>query len=127
MKKHEQAKSVKTSRHLACILSDEEKLQYGRKLADLEDSSEQCEIEKKNAVDGFKEKQSAIDVGIRRFVAAIRDGMERREVDCEWIYHWDSFSKELSRCDTGEVIEREIIGPEERQIGLDGIDSNAKD
>jgi hypothetical protein len=126
MRPEKKTQTVKTSRNLPCVLTDAEKLDYGRKLADAENELDTIDTEKKNAVDGYKEKTSAVQVAVRRLVSAIRDGMERREVECEWVYYWDSFTKELVRSDTGESIERAVIGPDERQIGLDGIDKNAE-
>ena len=117
--------TIKVARNLPVVLNDNEKREYGRKLADLEHNKEQIELEKKAASDTFKEQLSAVDAGIRRFVTSIRDGIERREVECEWVYFWESLTKQLVRCDTDEVIERDMIGQDERQIGLDGIDTNA--
>lgn len=125
MKESKAAKTTTTTRNLPCVLTDSEKLIYGRRLADAESELDSIEAEKKNAVDGFKERASAVGVAVRRYVGFIRDGIERREVDCEWIYHWTSFTKQLVRTDTGEIIETEVIGVDERQIGLDGIDNNA--
>ena len=122
--KQERTQTTKTTRDLMVTLTDDEKREYGRKLADLEHDREAVETEKKAAADGFKERLSAIQVGIGRLVSTIRDGVERREVECEWVFYWDSLTKELSRADTGEVIERAVIGPDERQIGLNGIDNN---
>lgn len=122
-----QTKTVITSRDLPCVLTDDEKRDYGRKLADLEHNKEQVEKDKKASSDLFKDQLSAVDAGIRRLVTFIRDGIERRAVECEWVYYWQSLSKELVRKDTNEVIEREVIGHDERQYGLDGIDKNADD
>ncbi len=116
--------TTKTTRDFACTLTELEKLEYGKKLADLGYSKEQIEADKKAATEGFKQQLAAVESGSKRLISAIRDGMERREVDCEWIYRWESLTKELVRCDTGEIVEREVIGVDERQIGLDGIDAN---
>ena len=116
--------TTKTTWYLPCVLDDDEKRDYGRRLADLEHNKVTVETEKKAANDRFKERLSAIDVGIGQHVSAICDGFERRDVDCEWQYHWESFAKDLVRLDTGEVIEREAIGTEERQIGLADGESN---
>lgn len=123
--KKPKVQTVQTTRDLPCILNDDEIRLYGRKLADLEHHREQVALKKKAAVGGFKVELDAIDAGIRDLVTAIRDGMDRREVPCEWVYHWESFAKELMRTDTGGIIERDMIGDDERQIGLDGIDNNA--
>ncbi len=108
-----------TSRNLFCVLTDSERLDRGRKLAELEENYDTCTVEKKAAVDSFKDRESAIEAGIKQLVPIIRDGMERRSVECEWRYHWSELTKELMRLDTGEIIETEIISAEERQIGLD--------
>ena len=121
MEKQERTQTTKTTRDLMVTLTDDEKREYGRKLADLEHDREAVETEKKAAADGFK--GTALGNPSRNRVT-IRDGVERREVECEWIYHWEILSKELSRADTGEVIERTVIGPDERKIGFDGIDNN---
>jgi hypothetical protein len=123
-KKEERKQTVKTMRTLPCALTDTEKIRYGRQLADYENDSEQIELDRKAAADGFKERLSAVDGSIRRLAVVIRDGIERRDVECEWIYHWESFTKQLIRCDTNEVIESEVIGHDERQLGLDSTDSN---
>jgi len=101
--------TTKTSRNLPCVLTDIEKLEYGRRLADSENELETIEAEKKSAVDGFTERTSAVAVEIRRLVSCIRDGIERREVECEWIYHWETFTKQLVRQDTGEIIQSDSM------------------
>ena len=123
-KEQERTQTTKATRYLMVTLTDDENREYWRKLAALEHDKGAVETEKKAAVDGFKERLSAIEARIGWLVSAIRDGVERRELECEWVYYWDSFTKELTRTDTGEVIERDVIGPDERQIGLDGIDNN---
>lgn len=117
--------TTKTVRNLMCELTNDEKREYGRKLADLEHDKDIVEADKKASADSFKEKLSAIDAGISRLVGPIRDGVERRDVECEWVYHWETFAKDLVRCDTGEVVITEAITPRERQLGFDGIDNNA--
>jgi hypothetical protein len=114
--------SKETKRDLPCVLSDSEKLEFGRRLADAESELDQIEAELNQAKAGFKERTSAVEVGIRRYVSCIRDGIERREVACDWIYHWETLAKELIRRDTGEVITTEPIGMDERQMGLDGVE-----
>ena len=121
----ERTQTTNATRHLMVSLSDDEKREYGRRLADPDHDKDTVEAEKKSAMDGFRERLSAIDVGIGRLVTAIRDGMERREVECQWVYFWDSCTKQLTRMDTDDVIESAVIDPDERQIGLDGIDGNA--
>lgn len=114
--------SKETKRDLPCILTDSEKLEYGRRLADAENEDETITAELEKAKSEFKARTNAVSVAIRRYVSAIRDGIERREVDCDWIYHWDTLAKELIRRDTGEVITTEPIGMDERQMGLDVVD-----
>lgn len=123
MEKQKKSLTTKTVRNLTCQLTDAEKLAYGRTLADLEHDAETLEGEKKAMVDSFKERVSAVDVSIRKYATAIRDGIERRDVECEWIYHWPTFTKELVRGDTGEIVESAVISSDERQLGLDGIDN----
>lgn len=119
-------KAVKIERNLPCVLSDPERLDYGRKLADLNYALDDIERERKAAADTFKDQISTTDAAIRKFTTAIRDGIERRMVDCEWVYHWDSFTKQLVRGDTFEVIESAVIEPDERQMELNGSDDHAK-
>lgn len=91
----------------------------------MEYAKDEIEREKKSTMDTFKDQLSATDAGIHRMATAIRDGFERRDVDCEWLYHWDSFTKELVRHDTDEVIETKVIEADERQLGFgDAADSN---
>ena len=116
--------TTKISRNLMVELSEDEKKKYGRNLANLLYDKGQIEAEKKAAMDGFKEKLSSLEVDAGKLASAIRDGAEHRDVECEWVFHWDSLTKTLTRTDTGEIIETDMIGPDDRQIGLDGIDNN---
>ena len=121
--------TAKTTRNLMVNLTAEERHDYGQRLAELEHAKGQVEhakgqveVEKKAAVDGFKNRLSVIAADIGNLVSAIRTGMENRTVDCEWIYTWDAHKKRLVRLDTGELVSEEPIQPGEQQLHL--VDRN---
>lgn len=111
-------KSVQVKRSLPVQLTDSEKRDYGRKLADLEFGKRQIEYEKKVAMEWFKDQLTATELAIDDTSNVLRAGSENRDVVCRWSYDWMSMMKRLMREDTGEIVETAIIQPEERQMDL---------
>lgn len=111
-------KSVNVERSLPCQLSYTEKIDFGKKLADLEHAKRTIEREKEGAVKAFKEQITATEFGIGEVTGILRAGEERRLVRCRWGYDWGSMMKTLTREDTGEIVETAIIQPEERQMNI---------
>ena len=58
-----------------------------------------------------------MECAIHDYLAEIKEGMEKRPVECEYHFNFDENSKSLVRKDTGEIVQDGIaITPEERQI-----------
>lgn len=63
-----------------------------------------------------KSEQTALEATIQRNTLLINTGKEFRMVECEWHYDWRAGKKTGHRVDTGEVVSKDIITPEERQL-----------
>lgn len=106
------------NRFLPVPLTIDEKVDYGRKLAQMHQEYSSVEVEKKSAADEFKERLDMIDGRIAHLSQVVRTGEEFRDVECRWRYLFETNVKELIRMDTGEITETAAITPEERQLML---------
>lgn len=105
-------------RTLPVALTTEEKVQYGRNLANLHHEYVSVEISKKVAADEYKTRLEHLDARITSLARIVRNGEEHREVECHWRYLFEGGVKELVRMDTGEIVTTEKIDDKERQLLL---------
>jgi len=111
-------KPIIVKRLLPCVLTETEKMERGRQLADLEYAKAEIERAKKTANDRFKDELTATELAIEKTTVIVRAGEENRDVECEWRKNWDVMIKSLIRLDTGEIVETAAIREEERQRDL---------
>ena len=105
-------------RTLPVALTTEEKINFGRHLAQLYADYQQVEVAKKEAAESFKHQLDRLDGRISYLAGVVRAGEEPRDVECVWRCLFETNSKELIRTDTGEVIETKAIEAAERQLLL---------
>lgn len=63
-----------------------------------------------------KSEQTALEATIQRNTLLINTGKEFRMVECEWHYDWKAGKKIGRRVDTNEVVSKDTISEEERQL-----------
>ena len=114
-------RKTKDSLNLECVLSDQEKLEYAKKLA-------QHHEEKSRAEDRLTEFKSQMKAEIDTHEAQINllsrkvySGKEYREVACVIEYDWDEKTKQWIRVDTGEVAKQDIISERELQEEMEVV------
>lgn len=105
-------------RFLPVPLTDNEKIFYGQRLARLHQEYIDIEHKKKTEADRFKDELESVDGRSSHLASIIREGSERREVECQWRYLFETNSKELVRMDSGEIVETLAITADERQLML---------
>lgn len=102
--------------NLEVVLTQQELNDRGRALA--------SELNKRegigNELNVFKAQKkseiASVDNQIARNRLLINTGKEFRMVECDWIYDWKNGKKTAHRNDTGEVVGREDITDDERQL-----------
>lgn len=100
---------------LRADIADEQRLTYGRQLAQLDEDLSKL-VEEKSAVTAeIKQRMTTVRTQAREVARAIRSGQEFREIECFYRFLWKDGFKELVRSDTNQVVERTAITQEERQ------------
>ena len=105
-------------RNCPIALTREEKIAYGKQLADLNQSYSEILAERKAANAEFKERLDELEGRIAFMARVLANGEEWRPVDCTWQYDFASNAKMLVRMDSGQTIETKPITAEERQLML---------
>lgn len=106
-------------KELQCNLTGEELDTYRDELARL--TTEEIEIEgaKKEAVSEFGAKLQRCVAARRLLATKISTKKEYRQVEVEWVKHFEQNCATLIRLDTGEVVDTRPLTVEERQRELD--------
>lgn len=76
----------KISMHLRCNLTDDEKLDAGRELAEATNTLTELENDKKRVNDDFKSKVSAAEAEVGVLSNKLRSGYEFRNVECDVVF-----------------------------------------
>lgn len=85
-------------------LSDEEKRELARRFTDADDALEAALEAERVRKRGVRETLDGLRAAKRDLRAAMRTGIERRQVICEWQIR-DGGERVLVRLDTGEIVE----------------------
>ena len=109
---------TKTTRHLRCKLTDEERLNYGQQQADALQARDQAEDEIAEIKGTYKAKILAKDAEIKVLSAALLSGHEFRDVTCTATHDYTGGIVTTIRLDTGEAVESREMTEDERQMGL---------
>lgn len=107
---------------LPCILTDAERLEFGRQMADSAAALGQLEDELEEAKKQNKARQAS-ELGIgARCASIIRAGYESRKVPCEEVKDWKAFTVTVTRQDTGKVVEKRAMTNDERSmLPMEGV------
>lgn len=98
------------------VLKPDEIKQCGKDLADALNGIEKTEAEIAAFKAQKKSEAAAFEATIQRCRTLINTGREFRMTECEWDYDWKAGRKTGRRKDTGEVVSREEITDQERQL-----------
>jgi hypothetical protein len=107
-------------------LVDEQRLAYGRELAQLDADIETLEGEKREATKSFRDSIREKKARARQVSRILREGKDEQEVPVQWNYKWSEGTKTLIRTDTGAVVERGTITDDERQMAFEMGETKAE-
>lgn len=114
-------------RSLLCTLTDEERRNYGIKLATTLDDIEAVEAEKKRTVDHYKDRIAGLTAAASDISRKVSTGQEWRDVECRIDYGVpDKLHKQVVRLDTLEVVATEVMTEADKQLRLP-IEENTDD
>lgn len=107
---------------LRCNLTDPEKINAGKELAEATNQLTELENDRKQVADSFKAKITAEDAKVASLSNKVRSGYEFRQVPC--LVHFDEPTtgmKRTVRTDTNEQVSVEAMseGEKQRNLGLD--------
>lgn len=114
-----------TTRQLRVNLTDKERIELGRQLAQSSQKLETIAEDKKAAMAQFKADQSAAEAKIASLSQQIANGYRLDQVKCAWLLDSPEVgTKQLVRLDTKEVIETLPMIDADKQANLPLADPN---
>jgi len=109
-------------RSLPVMLSRDETLDYGKKLADAHQAMTELELEEVSFKQQIKSRMAIIESEIGAKSCALRQGYEHRKVKCEITMDYDHGIIRITRTDTGKEVESRKMTDSERQLGFESIE-----
>lgn len=109
----------KSSESLACKLTQDELLSYGREIS--EKSIKRAELEAKKAAEAklIKESIDGLNSDVRNLAHIVRAGEEFRNVETEVHYDYTAKLVSVYRLDTGELVRDRVMTPDELQLEME--------
>jgi hypothetical protein len=102
-----------------CDLTPDETIDRGRTLAKLQTDIERIETERGEALDRFKKSLDDLKRETRRLSGQLVAGAETRMLPVVDTFDFGEAIVTTVRKDTGAVLEKREMTPDERQLGLD--------
>jgi len=106
------------TRTLPVLLTDRELLDRGEALALERFARNHCDADRKAAAAGFKEQLEVFEAEIDRLAGIVREKAEPRPVECKNVRDLDRGVIEVTRLDTGEIVESRVMTEQERQVRM---------
>jgi len=103
---------------LPCLITDEERLQFGRDQARAAKNLQETQAAKKRAAAYHASQEKEIQASIDRLAGIIDSGIEWREVECEEIIDYDLGYRRVVRLDTGETVTSRPLTRKECQLAM---------
>lgn len=100
-------------------LTDEERIAKGQQLARINFRLAELKEQKSAAARSFGNQIKALELEGGQVAYDADTGTEERPVEMRKAPHWKDFMMEFFRMDTGELVRREPMSPQERQMKLD--------
>ena len=109
-------------------LTDVEVLQYGRDVARAHSERERIKDELDSVKADYKGKIMEQDATIGKLTPRIHSGIETRDVECVEVKNWTKATVQITRTDTGEVIESRPMREDEKamELSLEGDEGDGK-
>lgn len=115
-------------RALLCTLNNEERRNYGIKLATTLDDIEAVETDKKRTNDHFKDRIAGLSAAADELKRKVSTGQEWRDVECEIRYcQPDPEHRQVIRMDTQEIVATELMTDADKQLKLSLVDDLDED
>lgn len=111
---------IKITQQLGCQLTDEEKIQAGKELAEATNELTELGNDKAQIVSDFKAKMTAAEARVAVLGNKIRSGYEFRPVECSVTMDTpEPGQKQTMRLDTQEVVATVAMSEDEKQRKLE--------
>lgn len=107
------------TRNLPVLLTDEELLRRGKRIAAIEEDIGRVEYTLTSAKGQHKAEVTRLEGERAQLSRDIRNGYEHRSVEVEVRHDYRAATVVTSRTDTGEVIDTRTMTIEERQVELE--------
>lgn len=101
-------------------LTDEDRLEYALKIAELDEQDDSLENEKKMTTASFKARIDENHTNRKKLSKAIRSGSECRAGECEIVNDFDKGIVSFRLIETGCFVYSRKMSNEERQLNLFG-------
>jgi hypothetical protein len=111
-------RATKETMQLECLLTDKEKLAYGKELSEKLKNIAVAEGELDHFKAGIKDRVTAAETRASVLARAISTGTEFRSVECDIIYDWKAKTKTWIRKDNKAEAKQDIISEFELQEEL---------
>ncbi len=106
----------KITQRLRCLLTDDEKIEAGKQLAEANNELKEIEDDKAQVVSDFKAKTTAVEAQVAILGGKLRSGYELRPVECHVLFDQPQpGQKQIIRLDTKETVSTELMTDEEKQ------------
>jgi hypothetical protein len=112
-------KTTKEQRSLRCLLTQEELLAAGEKLAELLDNLRRAESERESVSKQYKAREAELAAQIESQQLLVRNKSGYRMVDCVNVLDYTDAKCLVTRTDTGEIIVDRKLTEDEKQSTLE--------
>lgn len=112
------AKVIKEVRQLNVKLTEEELVRYSKELAKQSQDIVALEDAKADSAKKYAAQIQTAKCIIKELSRKVESGEEPRDIECQWEYDFKENIKRLFRNDTGEIVLKERIKDEERQMSF---------
>lgn len=99
-------------------LTIQDLLDYGTKIANLDEEDDNVECERKSSAAGFKARLDENHTERKRLSRCVRTGIERKVGECEMLYDYDAGIVDFREINSGIVVYSRKITADERQLNL---------
>lgn len=118
--KKEKVTKEKTKEFLKCMLTTEELLAYGERMADAQDEAMRLQSQFDSIKKEYNGKIEARKAEAERLGGVVRAKYEHREVECEVVTNYTKMTVTVTRLDTGVVEKsRRMTAEEASRLPLD--------
>lgn len=119
MKKKDRRVLAEEVRKLDVHLTEQQRIEAGKELALTLEKVEEQEAKLDQIKKDYQGKIKLLNLDVFRLRGIVNHGIERRDVNCEWVHYKGLELKHLVRIDTGEVVEEMPVSDAELQASLE--------